>query len=256
MGSNPTLSARSSGKVKTLSVKMSNKGKIYKNAPLVETVFEIRFPGEPAIECNRDKFYDRVRKVYSKVLVPKSFESKVQALEPYRFEREDGTIGIMLAINKIAIYCRKYMGFKPFKEETIRILSIFGELFKVQKLNRTGLRYINIIPFTREKDVIPIENYLNIKIGLPQSIPTNFKNLNIIFVSQTEGGSITTRIEPAISPDKTQEVIILDFDYAKEENLTFGSVDKYLDESHQHTKYLFEELIADCYKKVMRGEVI
>jgi len=235
---------------------MTNKNEICKSAPLIETVFEIRFPGEPAIECNRDKFYERVRDVYSKVWVPKSFQGKAKALEPYKFEREDGTNGVMLSINKVAVYCKKYVGFKPFKKETMRTLSIFGELFKVQKLNRTGLRYINIIPFTREKDVIPIINYLNIKIELPKSIPTDFKNLNIIFVSQTKGGSITTRIEPAISPDKTQEVIILDFDYAKEENLIFGSIDKYLDESHQHTKYLFEELITDSYKKVMRGEVI
>lgn len=75
-------------------------------------------------------------------------------------------------------------------------------------------------------------------------------------MSQTEGGSIITRIEPAISPDKTQEVIILDFDYSKEENLIFGSLDRYLNESHQHTKYLFEELISGGYKKVMRGKVI
>ncbi len=235
---------------------MTNKNEIYKSAPLVETVFEIRFPGEPAIECNRDKFYEKVRDVYSKVLIPKSFEGKAMALEPYKFEREDGTNGVMLSVNKIAVYCKKYSGFKPFKKETMRIFSIFGELFKVKKLNRTGLRYINIIPFTRERDVIPIKNYLNIKMELPKSIPTNFKNLNMIFVSQTKGGSITTRIEPAISPDKTQEVIILDFDYAKEENLIFGSIDKYLDESHQHTKYLFKELITDSYKKVMQGEVI
>lgn len=235
---------------------MSKKNDIYKNAPLVETVFEIRFPGEPAIECNRDKFYEKIRNIYSKVLIPRSFEGKAMASEPYKFERVDGSNGITLSINKMAVHCKKYDGFKLFKKETMRIFSIFEELFEVQKLNRTGLRYINIIPITREKSIIPLNNYLNIKIDLPKSIPTDFKNLNIIFVSQTEGGSITTRIEPAVSPDQTQEVIILDFDYAKEENLNFTLIDKYLDESHQHTKYLFEELITEDYKKVMRGEVI
>jgi len=235
---------------------MNNKNETYKNAPLVETIFEIRFSEEPAIECNRDKFYEKIRDVYSKVLVPMSSEGKAMALEPYKFERNDGTNGIMLSITKMAVYCKKYEGFKLFKKEAMRIFSIFEELFKIQKLNRTGLRYINIIPFMREKNVIPIKNYLNIKIDLPKSISTNFKNLNIIFVSQTKGGSITTRIEPAISHDQTQEAIILDFDYAKEEGLNFGSINKYLDESHQHTKYLFEELITDDYKKVMRGEVI
>ncbi len=235
---------------------MSNKSEIYKNAPLIETVFEIRFPGEPAIECNRDKFYEKIRDIYSKVFVPKSSEGRAIALEPYKFEREDGTGGVMLSINKMAMYCKKYEGFKLFKKEVMRIFFIFGELFKIQKLNRTGLRYINIIPFTREKNIIPIKNYLNIKIDLPKSIPTDFKNLNIIFVSQTKNGIITTHIEPAISHDRTREAIILDFDYAKEEDLNFCSINKYLDESHQHTKYLFEELITDDYKKVMRGVVI
>jgi len=235
---------------------MSNKNEIYENAPLVETIFEIIFPGEPGIECNRDKFFEKIRNDYSKVFVPKSFEGKATALEPYRFESEDSTNKIMLCINKVALSCRKYEGFKSFKKETMRIFSIFGESFKIQKLNRTGLRYINIIPFAREGNVIPIKNYLNIDIGLPESIPADFKNLNIIFVSQTKTGSITTRIIPVISQDKTEEAIILDFDYAKGENLNFSSIEQYLDESHQHTKHIFEELIADDYKKVMRGEVI
>ncbi|MCD6539288.1 MAG: TIGR04255 family protein [Candidatus Omnitrophica bacterium] len=232
------------------------KNEIYKNAPLVETVFEIRFPGEPAVECKRDRFYEKVRDVYSKVLVPRAVEGKAMALEPYKFEREDGTYGIMLAINKISVYCKKYDGFKVFKEEVMKLLSIFGELFNIKKLNRTGLRYINIIPFIREGEIIPLNHYLNINLKLPSAIPSDFKNINIIFVSQTEGGSVTTRIEPAISQDCTQEVIILDFDYAKEGDLNFNLIDKYIEESHYHTKHLFEELITEEYRKLMRGEVV
>lgn len=235
---------------------MSSKKEIYKNAPLVETVFEIRFLGEPAVECGRDKFYEQIRDTYSKVLVPRLVEGKAMAVEPYRFEREDGTYGVMLSINKFAIYCKKYEGFDLFKRETIRLVDIFGKLYKVKKLTRTGLRYINIIPFTREGKIIPLQNYLNIKVGLPKSISTDFANLNLIFISKTDSGSITTRIEPAISQDRSHEVIILDFDYAKEKDLSFDSILQYLDESHQHTKYLFEELITDGYKKVMKGEVV
>lgn len=236
--------------------KMGKKNEIYKNAPLVETIFEIRFPGEPAVESNRDKFFEKIRGVYPKVLVPKFIEGRAIALEPYKFEKEDSTSGVMLAINKIAAFTRKYKRFELFKKETMRILSIFHELFKIKNLERTGLRYINIIPFTRENNVIPIKNYFNILIGLPKSIPTDFKSLNIIFVSQTEGGSITTRIEPVISHDETKEAFILDFDYVKKDNLQSNLIDKYLDESHKNTKYLFEELITEDYKKIMQGEVI
>jgi uncharacterized protein (TIGR04255 family) len=235
---------------------MSNENEIYKNAPLIETVFEIRFPGEPSIECNRDKFYEKIRSVYSMVLVSSFQAGAIAAQPPYRFEREDGTSGVIMSINKISFYCKKYEGFSLFKKETMRIFSIFRELFKVEKLKRTGLRYINIIPFTREKNIIPIKNYLNIQIKLPKSMSTDFKNLSMIFVSQTKGGNITTRIEPVISENQTEEAIMLDFDYAKEKDLNFDSMDAYLEESHKHTKGLFEGLITDNYRKVMRGEVI
>lgn len=235
---------------------MSNENEIYENAPLIETVFEIRFPGEPSIECNRDKFYEKIRSDYSTVLVSSFQAGAIAAQPPNRFEREDGTSGVIMSINKISFYCKKYEGFSLFKKETMRIFSIFRELFKVEKLKRTGLRYINIIPFTREKNIIPIKNYLNIQIKLPKSMSTDFKNLSMIFVSQTEGGNITTRIEPVISENQTEEAIMLDFDYAKEKDLNFDSIDAYLEESHKHTKDLFEGLITDNYRKVMRGEVI
>ena len=235
---------------------MSSENEVYKNPPVVETIFEIRFPGEPTIECNRDKLYEKMRNMYPRVFCPKLSPGTAMALQPYRFERQNGSSGIMLSIDKIACYCKKYESFKLFREEAMNIFSVSGQLFRIQKLKRTGLRYINIIPFTREQGVIPLRNYLNIQIGLPKSIPTDFKNLGLIFVSRTEGGSITTRIEPAISSDKTQEAILLDFDYVKEKNLNFSAIDKYLDESHQHTKHLFNELITDDYKKVMRGEIV
>lgn len=234
---------------------MSSENEIYKNAPLIETIFEIIFPAEPSIECNRDKFYEKIRNVYSKIFISNSKGSTFVAQPPYRFEREDGASGVIMSINKISFYCKKYEGFKSFKKETVRVFSLFRETFKVEKLRRTGLRYINIIPFTREKNVIPIKNYLNIRIDLTKSISTDFKNFNMIFASQTEGGSITTHIEPIISEAQT-EAIMLDFDYAKESDLDFGSIKEYLEESHEHTKDLFERLITDNYRKVMRGEVI
>lgn len=237
---------------------MSDENEIYENAPLVETVFEIRFPNEPAIECNRDKFYEKIRNDYSCVIVPSLVQGSTITLGavPYKFEREDRTSAVTISIDKILISCKRYEGFRLFKKETMRIFSIFRELFKVDKLTRTGLRYINIIPFTREGNIIPITNYLKIEINLPKSISTDFKNLKMFFVSQISGGCITTRIEPVITEDQTQEVIMLDFDYAKDEGLKFNSIEEYLEESHKHTKDMFEELVTDNYRKVMCGEVV
>jgi uncharacterized protein (TIGR04255 family) len=237
---------------------MSNGKKIiYKNAPLAETIFEIRFPGEPSIECKRDKFYERIRERYPKVSVPISAPGKALALEPYKFEQENADWTLALSINKISMHCRKYLHFDAFKEEVIRLIAIFKKVFgEVSKLDRTGLRYINMIPFIREKETIPLRKYLNVSLNLPESISNDFSTMVVLFVSRTEGGSITTRIEPAISQDKKREIIILDFDYAKEKNLNIRLIEKYLDESHSYTKMLFENLLSDDYKKIMKGEVI
>ena len=58
---------------------MSKQTEIYKNAPLIETVFEIRFPAELTIECNRDKLYEEIRNIYSKILIPTAVPGKATA---------------------------------------------------------------------------------------------------------------------------------------------------------------------------------
>lgn len=48
----------------------------------------------------------------------------------------------------------------------------------------------------------------------------------------------------------------MDFDYAKSEDLTMDKLNEYLDESHAHTKKIFNEVITKEYLQVMRGEAI
>ena len=223
---------------------------IYKKSPLIEAVFEIRFNPMLSIESCRDKFHDKVKDVFPDVAIPKSNQ------EPYIFAKRDQSWTILLSQTLFAVSCKKYEGFQIYKKECLRLNSIFSNLFKTDKLVRSGLRYVNIIPFTREAGIIPLKNYLNIEIGLPKAIPATFKAASLIFISQLEKGSITTRVEPVMSPDQTQEALILDFDYAKDADLSFKNLDSYLEESHTHTKALFEGLVTDKYRAIMRGEVV
>ncbi|MBI2119169.1 MAG: TIGR04255 family protein [Elusimicrobia bacterium] len=231
------------------------KYEIYEKSPLIEVVFEMRFPCEPAVECNRDKFYQEIRENYPEVFVPRSFPSGAVALEPYNFRKADGSFSVMISLNKLGISCLKYYSFESFKKETISICRIFEKLFKIEKLNRVGLRYLNMIPFTREKGIIPIGRYLNVGLNLPDIIPAEYQNLSIVFVSQIEKGSITTRIEPFLSQSRA-EFIVLDFDYVITENIILRNCENYINDSHQHTKQLFEKLITNDYRNLMRGEVV
>jgi uncharacterized protein (TIGR04255 family) len=229
---------------------------IYPNSPLVEVVFEIRFPGEPKIECNRDVFYERIRQDFPIVLVPSIKPGGFPALEPYRFEGQDLKAGMMLALNKFAYYVRQYPGYDMFAKGALKWINEFGRIYRISKLSRSGLRYINIIPFSRESGLIPLNRFLKIRLDLPAVYPDNFENLSLVFISKTEGGSITTKIDSIISADRSHEAILLDFDYAKERDLAIESVEGYIEESHTYTKRMFEELITDEYRRYLKGDTI
>jgi len=163
----------------------------------------------------------------------------------------------MLAINKLSYYSRKYPGFKNFRKESLSLISKFRKAYpKINKLSRTGFRYVNIIPFTREEGLIPIENFLNVGLKMPGVIPEKYNNISIGFVVDSDGGSVTTRIETMTTADQTGEAMLLDIDYAKERNLAIGSVSKYIDESHKCARQLFEDLITGNYRMFLRGETL
>jgi uncharacterized protein (TIGR04255 family) len=235
---------------------MEIKEEIYPNSPLVEVVFEIRFPGEPAVECRRDEFYAAVREEYPEVLVPEIQAGGAPALQPYRFGKLDRSAGIMLAIDKFAYYARKYPGYKEFEREFLRVLSKFHELFRLEKLKRTGWRYINIIPFTREGGNIPLKRFLNFAVSLPQSISDQHENLSVTLISRMDNYSVTTKLESIISSDLSREALLLDFDCASDKDLLFSKREMYIEESHKIARNLFEGLITDSYRKYLRGEEI
>lgn len=108
---------------------------IYPNSPLVEAVFEIRFPGEPSIECLRHEFFELIRSEYTKVFVPKIESGQAPALELYHFKRADDLATVMTAINQFAFSTKKYEGFNLFKEEALRLIALFAQKFKIGKLN-------------------------------------------------------------------------------------------------------------------------
>lgn len=238
---------------------MSSKirAEVYPNSPLVEVVFEIRFQGEPIVECKRDIFFNFVRKDYSQVLVPQIKENEFVALQPYRFENTDKSAGIMLAINRFSYYSRKYPGFALFKKEVLKLTGKFKKSFpRINDLTRIGFRYVNIIPFTREEGAVPVDKFLNLKLQLPSIISEKYNNLSIGFVAKTDRGTITTRIETLAVTGKGGEAILLDIDCAKEGSLSINSIEKYLDESHSYGRQLFEDIITESYRMFLRGENI
>jgi uncharacterized protein (TIGR04255 family) len=230
-------------------------GKLYKNSPLVESVFEIRFPPELAIECRRDEYYSRIREEFPEVNFPLADTSEPYALKNYLFRDRQREKGIQFSVNKCSFHRYKYLGFAEFKDQALRNLTMFAKEFGIQVLHRTGLRYVNHIPILRENGVIPLTKYLNFGFRMPQSIPEQYDFLHTVLFAKIADGAVRILIQyRKLSDDKETEVIVIDFDYFHEGNLTFSSVETYIDESHKHTKKIFEDLVTEHYRKIMDQE--
>lgn len=236
---------------------MSFSDEVYPNSPLAEVVCEIRFPGNLRVECSRHLFWEEIREEYPEILVPRPRQEVALVLEPYKFRRKDREFTVMVAINKFALSTSKYPGYELFIKEFLRLHSIFEKLYDVSSLKRVGWRYINLIPFVRDKGLIPLDSFLNLGFKVPESIPEKFNAVSMRFVAKTKGGSITTNLETLRKEAGDQEALLLDIDYGKDEkNLVFKNVAEYIDEAHIQTRQLFEDLIKDEYRTYLRGNVI
>lgn len=232
-----------------------SQAEIYKNSPLVEAIFEVRFPGEPAIECHRDLYFDKIRSRFPQVFVPNVEHGVPMALQPYHFRSADNAETVMISLNRFAFSTKKYMGFAKFSQQVIKLANSFFEMYSIEKLNRTGLRYINYIPFVREADCIPWKHYFTIEMELPATSLDDLLNIHLAFEGRSDSGKITTQLS-VNNGQNQKEAFILDFDFVKQSGLEAKKVGKYLEESHTHTKVVFEKILTEQYKAVMRGEVV
>ena len=230
-------------------------GELYKNAPLVESVFEIRFPPELSIETKKDEFYNKIKIEFPEINLPLVTDQEPYALKTYLFRDNKRERGVAYSVNKFSYHCYKYYGFAKFKEESLKYLTMFCEHFNVNSLDRTGLRYVNHIPIVTEEGVIPIERYINFGYKLPNSIPERYNLLHTVIFVKLGIGNLRVLIQYLKRPDPMQtEIILLDFDYFLEEKLLVSNIETYIDESHKHTKKIFEDLTTEEYKIIMMKE--
>ena len=229
--------------------------KLYKNPPLVESVFEIRFPPELAIECKKDEYYNQIRREFPEINLPLVDSPEPYPMRNYLFRDNNREKGIQFSVNKCSFHRYKYLGFSLFKEEALHYLGLFAEKFNIRQLHRTGLRYVNHIPILRENGVIPIEKFLNFGYKTPKSIPEAYDYLHTVLFIKLGKGSLRILIQyRKLQDEKETEVIVLDFDYFFERDLEFTKIETYIDESHKYTKQIFEDLITEYYKKIMDME--
>ena len=84
-------------------------------------MFELRFAGEPAIECRRDEHLAMIRREFPKVGVPNAEIGQAPALQPYQFKSDDDHEPVMVAINRFAYSTKRCDGFAKFKPRALEL---------------------------------------------------------------------------------------------------------------------------------------
>jgi len=219
--------------------------------PLVEVIFEIRFPAELSIECKKDEYYEKIRNNYSSIYVPTITSPEPYPLKTYEFKNNEETEMLRFSINRFSVHSYVYKSFNWFKERASKYSKLFCKMFKIDVLRRTGLRYINHINLLPSPDeILPIDQVLNVGMKLPEAIPPNIKDINLQFLTKFDQGDLRVLIRhERITGEAYEERIVLDLDYFLTNGLHADGIDKYLDLSHANTKKVFEALITESYKK-------
>jgi len=110
--------------------------------PLLETVIEIRFPGEARIEVCRADYQDLIRADFPVLAVPLANPTQAPALQHYRFVNTAGTEFVGLAVNSFAHSTKEYPGWVSFRDASRKYWEMIPK-FTPKAISRVGLRYIN-----------------------------------------------------------------------------------------------------------------
>lgn len=233
---------------------------VYPNSPLSDVACEARFPGDMRVECDRHLFWDQVRDQYPKIMVPQAFEGKAPALQHYRFKSDDART-VSVALNSLAYSEAKYRGHKLFIAEFLRLAELFASTYPtILGPTRVGWRYINLMPFTKENEVVPVNRFLRFGMNLPLGMFTQSVGMDLQWSGRHEDAAVVIRL--AVVPRKElqgQEALLLDIDYAKESTapgFSWSDLSSVVDSARRVSRQIFEEMIADEYRDYLRGQTL
>ena len=175
-----------------------NKRVKYNRCPLVEVIFQLRFPTILSINSKQPAdFQEKIRKEYpfydegieeqNELLINtngKSAQVKSSQNKNYSFVSVDKTYKVNLTSTFIAISTRKYTQWEEFSEKVRQVVKAFQETYEVPFYTRVGLRYIDVI----QRSVLGLSNEKWSDLVKPHvlGVVTQFEDGMNSYVSQAE----------------------------------------------------------------------
>lgn len=222
----------------------------WRNPPLQEAIFEIRFPpvkdyslfmSELRIK-HRDLF--PVIKTLTNVNLPESMIISGQVR--HRFIGKNNDIIFQVGQNTLSINIIKYSGFDKFKNYIKDIVSTLCESIKIEDSTQMSLRYIN--KFDKTQDPFDI---LNIKFQFPTYNNSKTKGIQINYTKEESKTFFisTNVIFPINNEDLILDINALYTDKIANINWNLDSIIEWTEKSHNLIYDNFESLVSEGEKE-------
>ncbi len=236
----------------------------YPNQPLSDVACEVRFRGDMAVECQRNLFWEQIREVYSEILVPKVQEGQYVALQHYKFRDPKSGRTVSVALNSLAFSESTYSGHKSFIAEFMRLARLFHKTYpNANAITRVGWRYINVIPFSREGELIPLERFVTLNISFPHKVFQSTSALDLKWTGRCLDGEVRIGVSAVFKKDgvsdslSKQEALMLDLDFGTtRKDIEWSEMEAVVSDARRKCRSLFEETITESYRDYLRGKTL
>ena len=226
---------------------------VFPNNPITEVAFEIRFPTNLRIIPRIYEVQEWLGLDYSKINREEITGPGTPTVITYQFSNPKLEKSVKIWEERFAVIYSKYDSFESFKAECLERSVAFFYMFRIERLMRVGLRYVNNISIPSEDGIYQIARCVR-----PYTDLSRLKNVSL----NQFGLQISTRkdernllIRNLFAPqDPSQAVYILDTDAFFENAVKVNELGSILDDLHHDTQVEFLSHVTEDYKQKMRRE--
>jgi uncharacterized protein (TIGR04255 family) len=231
------------------------------NAPLIEVVFELRFPGNFAVYAGLDRFQQTLGEEFPSLLVPKVQAGEALALKPFQWQSEDGSRSINVALNLFSFMSKQYGVFGEFQSEFRKYADSFFGIYSPKKFTRLGLRFINLFP-QLDSTVSALHPWLDLGMRTPVSPKGTVREVQGSMVVEvppallrmTFGKAIQNSPRPGTPFAGLAEGFVLDFDFYREGSIPMDEMLPFLETGHEIIESWFFSLLRPDALKILEGK--
>lgn len=238
----------------------------YKNSPLKEVIFQLRFPTILSINAKEPvEFQERLRDEYP--LYNDTIETVKESLpngdvketpsHRYQFISQDGLYMISLGSSFIALSTLGYDTWEKFRDRIEKVVEQFQEVYSTKIFVRIGLRYKDVI--TKSVYGFAGRNWNELVkpevIGIISNIDEqNLMEYHLMSVHRQKGDDSVVRnqFEFVLTEKRDEVSLLLDCDYSLSQVLP---AEKYLgvaDTLHGHSSNFIENSITPALREAMQ----